>query len=109
MAGNGDLTAVRMTAIGNSMASGDSTAIVRAVSGSSMTARAAIGSSTVTASMAIVRAVSGSSMTARAGDWKFDGDRKHSESPHSERRFDDRPHGGDRKFDGERRFDDRPA
>lgn len=42
------------------------------------------------------------------GDWKFDGDRKHSESPHSERRFDDRPHGGDRKFDGERRFDDRP-
>ena len=47
------------------------------------------------------------------GDWKFDGDRKHSESPRGERRFDDRPHGGDRKFDGERprgerRFDDRP-
>ena len=47
------------------------------------------------------------------GDWKFDSDRKHSESPRGERRFDDRPHGGDRKFDGERprgerRFDDRP-
>ncbi len=46
------------------------------------------------------------------GDWKFDGERKHSESPRGERRFDDHPR-SEQKFDNrlhdsERKHDDRP-
>ena len=46
------------------------------------------------------------------GDWKFDGERKHSERPRGERRFDDHPR-SEQKFDNrlhdsERKHDDRP-